>query len=312
METEAQTGSQSQAGANQDDRIWAAIAHGSAFFVIFGPIIPVILWFARRKKSAYIAFHALQAMVYQSLFFWTWVVLIPLLVIVMLVIALVAAIARLPDQNTGLLVGLLPQLVMWVTLLGTFVLYVGVGLWGAIACLLGRDFRYPFFGARMARALEYQGVSTALLPEEKEDHVVGAVCHSTLALLLWGLVTPLVVWITQHERSRFLRFQALQATIYQAIGLVGYLAFMILDFVFIFGSMALALSTNGQGSSGAPALLGLASLPFLACLCLFALAGPVYQILGFIAAVRVLNGHDFHYPILGRILASRLEPKEAA
>jgi hypothetical protein len=37
----------------------------------------------------------------------------------------------------------------------------------------------------------------------------------------------------------------------------------------------------------------------------------VYQVLAFVAAVRVLNGRDFHYPILGNLLASRLKPAEA-
>ena len=80
METQMQAESQPRAAsANQDDRIWVAIVHGSAFLVFFGPIIPVILWFTHRKKSAYVAFQALQAMIYQSLFLWTWVLLIPLL-----------------------------------------------------------------------------------------------------------------------------------------------------------------------------------------------------------------------------------------
>ena len=311
METDMQAGSQPQAAANQDDRIWAAIAHGSGFFVFFGPIIPVILWFTQRKKSAYIAFQALQAMVYQSLFFWTWVLLIPLLAILVLVVMAVAGLLLAQDQTRGFLIGLLPQLVIWGTMIGTFLLYTGIGVWGAIASLMGRDFRYPFFGERMARQLEYHGPETASVPEDKEDHVVGAVCHSTSALLLWGIITPIAVWITQHERSKFLRFQALQALIYQGIGLVAYFAFMMLYFVFFFGFMGAAMFAGNSASSAAPAWLGIAALPFLGIICVFAIAGLVYPALAFVAAVRVLNGHDFHYPILGSILASRLNPEEA-
>ncbi len=311
METQIQAGSQPQAAANQDDRIWAAIAHGSGFFVFFGPIIPVILWFTQRKKSAYIAFQALQAMVYQSLFFWTWVLLIPLLMIVIVAIMVLVGIVVARDPNNAFLMGFLPQLLIWGTMLGTFLVYTGIGVWGAIASLMGRDFRYPFFGERMARMLDYHGPDTASLPEDAEDHIVGAVCHSTSALLLWGIVTPIVVWITQHERSIFLRFQALQALIYQAIGIVAYFAFMMLYMVFFFGFMGAALFASNSSSSAAPAWLGIAMLPFLAIMCVFALAGLVYPVLAFVAAVRVWNGHDFHYPILGSILASRLKPAEA-
>ncbi len=306
-----QAGSEPRAAAaNQDDRIWAAIAHGSGFLVFFGPIIPVILWFTQRKKSAYVAFQALQAMVYQSLFFWTRVLLIPLLMIVLVVIMVFAGILLAQDQNNEFLIGFLPQLVIWGTLLGTFLVYTGIGVWGAIASLMGRDFRYPFFGDRMRRALEYHGPETASLPEDKEDQIAGAVCHSTSALLFWGILTPIVVWITQHERSAFLRFQALQALIYQAIGLVAYFAFMVLYFVFFFGFMGVTVFASTPGSSAPPAWMGLAALPFLAIMCVFALGGLIYPVLAFVAAVRVLNGHDFHYPILGNILAARLKPAE--
>ncbi len=311
METQMQAGSQPQAAVNQDDRIWAAIAHGSAFFVFFGPIIPLVMWFTQRKKSAYVAFQALQAMMYQSLFFWTWVLLIPLLMIVIVVIMVFLGIALARDQSNQFLIGFLPQLVIWGVLIGTFLVYAAIGLWGAIASLMGRDFRYPFFGDRMARSLEYQGPETASLPEDKEDHVVGAVCHSTAALVFWGIITPIVVWVTQHDRSKFLRFQALQATIYQTIGLIAYFVFIALYFVFVFGFMGLALFASGPNSSAFPAWMGLASLPFLAVVCLFAVAGPVYGVLAFVGAVRVLNGHDFHYPILGGIVAARLNPMEA-
>ncbi len=60
-----------------------------------------------------------------------------------------------------------------------------------------------------------------------------------------------------------------------------------------------------------PGWFSVAMLPVLAIWCVFAIGGPAFQILGFVAAVRVLNGHDFHYPILGRFIESRLKPGEA-
>ena len=312
METQMQAGSQSQTQLPQDERIWAALAHGSAFFVFFGPIIPVIVWFTQRKKSAYLAFQALQAMLYQSLFFWTWVLLIPLLMIVVVVIIIFSGILLAQDQNNEVLVALLPQILIWGTMIGTFLLYAGIGVWGAVASLTGRDFRYPFFGGRLARHLDYHGPQTASLLADKEDQVVGAVCHSTSVLLVFGIATPLLVWITQHERSMLLRFQALQALVYQAIGLIGYFAFTLLNFVFVFGSMGLALlSSEPNPSSAMPVWLGVATVTLIAFSCVFLLAALVYPVLAFVAVVRVLKGHDFHYPVLGRILAARLKPKEA-
>jgi uncharacterized Tic20 family protein len=215
------------------------------------------------------------------------------------------------NNNNDFLIGFLPQLVMLGTMLGVFLIYASIGLWGAVASLLGHDFHYPIFGERLARHLEYHGPETASLSEAREDHVVGAVCHSTSIMLLWGLATPIVVWITQHERSMFLRFQALQALLYQAIGLLAYFAFMALYFMSFFGLMGMAVFASGSDSSTMPAWLGIAMLPSLAIICLYSLGSLVYPVLAFVAAVRVLNGHDFHYPILGNILASKLKPAEA-
>ena len=186
-----------------------------------------------------------------------------------------------------------------------------IGLLGAIFALLGRDFRYPLFGARMARYLNYDGPANGTISEEKEDRVVAAVSHSTCVLLFLGLLTPITVWLTQHERSRFLRFQAMQAAIYQALGLIGYFTFMLLDIVLVFGMFGAALvSGPGGSSSGLPAWLPVIMLAFLCVMGSFALGIPLYHLFGFLGSVGVLRGRNFRYPILGNVLASRMKPVE--
>ena len=55
--------------ASSDEKILAALAHGSVFLMFLGPVVPVILWVTQRKKSNYVSFHALQAMGYQAFYF---------------------------------------------------------------------------------------------------------------------------------------------------------------------------------------------------------------------------------------------------
>ena len=45
-------------------------------------------------------------------------------------------------------------------------------------------------------------------------------------------------------------------------------------------------------------------------MCGLALAGPLYHLFGFLGMVNTLRGKDFRYPILGRMLASRMKPAE--
>ncbi len=300
------------AGKNQDDRIWAAVAHGSAFFVFFGPVIPLVIWVTQRKKSGYVTFHALQAMIYQSLFFWAWVLLIPLLALIVFGILILVGLGSKQATGGEPLLGMLPSILIFVVMLGTLLLYIGVGIEGAVASLMGRDFRYPFFGRRLARKLQYEGHAGSSILEDRENQVVGAVCHSTAVLALLGLITPFVVWFTQRERTKVLGFQAFQALAYQAVGLIGYGVFTALDLLFAVAMIPLSALSFGAGSSSGSSALALAVfLVMTLILCLFTLALPAYQILAFVAAVRVLNGHDFHYPILGRILSPREDHGEA-
>ncbi|MBI3739181.1 MAG: DUF4870 domain-containing protein, partial [Chloroflexi bacterium] len=53
-----------------DERLMAALAHGSVLLSFLGPIGPILIWISQRRKSAYASFHALQAMGYQMMFLW--------------------------------------------------------------------------------------------------------------------------------------------------------------------------------------------------------------------------------------------------
>ncbi len=41
-----------------EEKVLAALAHGSVLFAWFGPIAPTILWVTQRNKSKYVRFHA--------------------------------------------------------------------------------------------------------------------------------------------------------------------------------------------------------------------------------------------------------------
>lgn len=313
MESQAQAAGLpgAQAASSSDDRIWAALAHGSVVLSFVGPVVPLIMWIMQRKKSPYATFQALQAMVYQSLFFWLWITVVPLLMIIIVVVATMALAAADPRAASQPLVALGMQLVIFGVVIGSMLLYMATGVIGAIACLMGREFRYPFFGAGLERYLEYHEAQNAELSGEKQDHVVAAVCHSTVAILFWGIITPIVVWLTQQERSAFLRFQSMQAAIYQGLGLLAYFAAMALYILSIFGFMGAAIALDQSPDSAAPLWLVAPAIPLLFVGCAVALALPLYHLFAFLGAVGTLRGRDFRYPILGSILASRMKPAEA-
>ena len=135
----------------QDERVMAALAHGSILLGAFtngigGIGAALLIWLIQREKSAYVAGQALQALVYQvlvlivTMFFWCcWGGLWMLLM-------LPAIIANPNAYNNA------PPPGMWVGMtllcipLGIWALTILYGLWGAIRSLSGYDFRYALVG----------------------------------------------------------------------------------------------------------------------------------------------------------------------
>jgi len=149
-----------------EERLWAAVAHGSVwitfitgfltagFSVPVSVFIPLVVYFMFRKRSDYVAFHALQAFVVQLI--GTLGALALLVIggaawVVGLVVALIAI---------AILIGfvLVP---VW-GLVGIALLLVAIGLpfamllFGTIATIEtynGRDYRYPFVARWVDRQL---------------------------------------------------------------------------------------------------------------------------------------------------------------
>ncbi|RPI32719.1 MAG: DUF4870 domain-containing protein [Chloroflexota bacterium] len=158
----------------------------------------------------------------------------------------------------------------------------------------------------------------------REDQLVAAMCHASVLLPLIGIAMPLGVWISQRERSPLLRFQALQSLAYQLITLAVYLLLYACQFIGSFSFFPLSIFTallfpnsqsgpnySGPPDAAAPLILVffllfmfvVMALSFLQCI-----LGPLFVLTGLWAAGRILSGHSFRYPLLGRWIANRLDP----
>jgi uncharacterized Tic20 family protein len=272
-------------------------------------VVPTLLWSLQRRKSATVRYHALQAMSYQIISFWAWTILMPLLMIVIFV-GMFGAIALADSRNNEVLdafAGVVP-LVAYVPMLAMWGLYVLVGFIGAAAALMGRNFRYPFLGAPLARKLEYQPQPGAVISDTDEDQVAAAASHGACIIPMFGALLPLIVWITQKERGGLLRFQSLQALLYQALGTAAYLVIMVLyflSFLLMMGGTVLGAAAFGDNSDAGLIALLVTFLPATCLIVVLMIGGPLYHLFGFIASVRVLRGHDYNYPVLGRYLRKR-------
>ncbi|MFN2226811.1 MAG: DUF4870 domain-containing protein [Anaerolineae bacterium] len=142
---------------SQDERIMAALAHGSVLMFGMGIVAAIVLWVTQKEKSRYVAFQALQAVAYH-------IAGLAIFLVVMgcwLALYFVSFIPLMttPEESAG---GAL-----WIFLVTTFLMLVpfvqmGIwilgGWWGAVRALQGKDFRYVVIGRYLERWL---GESTA-------------------------------------------------------------------------------------------------------------------------------------------------------
>ena len=169
-------------------------------------------------------------------------------------------------------------------------------------------------GRRLEAFINYDH-ATGAVDEAKEEQFVAAMSHASAILFMWGVLSPLALWITQKDRSPYLRFQGLQAAIYQLLALVGYFAFMfvyIASFVAMFAIIAIVESNGaGSGNSVTAIVLLIFMLVMMLMWLVFMLALPTYHLFAMIAGIQILKGRDYRYPWLGNFLARRMKLDEA-
>lgn len=290
-----------------EERIIAVLAHLSALALGMGVFIPAIFWSTQREKSKYVAFQSLQAYGYQTLGYTLWMLVYLALCVAMLVVLTLTAL--LIDARPSLAE---PVAILWLSMLllgalGLIGVYLLIPVIAAVMCALGRDFRYPFLGERLAKFVGYapETAPDASLSDPAMDRFAAAMGHFSVIFLFWGLVGPLALWVLEGKRSALLRFQSAQNVVYQALGTLFYFVFM-LGYVF---SAFIAISLMEVPANEFP--IGIAALFMMLCsIAALGLLGPLYHILGQWAGLQVLRGQAYRFPLLGRWVARFLSPPE--
>ncbi|HVN15593.1 MAG TPA: DUF4870 domain-containing protein [Anaerolineales bacterium] len=134
-----------------------------------------------------------------------------------------------------------------------------------------------------------------------EERLMAALSH------FFGMLVALVIWITQKDKSNFVRFQALQAVGLDAILMVVTLLITPCVMFFTFAGMVISFSKMFQASASDPLTFLLPSATWLIYFLCMMPFGFVYMALRLIAAGSTLAGYNFHYPWLGKKVEGFLE-----
>ncbi|HEY3473033.1 MAG TPA: DUF4870 domain-containing protein [Anaerolineales bacterium] len=300
-----------------EERIWAVFSHLSSVAFGMGIVLPIIGWSEQRRKSKYASFQCLQALGYQSVGFTVWVLSYLLIVFLGAMILLVTLGSDPAGRQNPINLQTPGLIVFFLVLFGYFALYLLLPVLAAIACALGRDFRYPILGHRLTHYLHYEPAQEAegqlWLHEDHEFRWVAAMGHFSILILLWGMLAPLTALILQGKHSFFLRFQSIQTLVYQA-GTT--LLFVAGGMISALASVALPLlSLSVFAVDPDSLLLPVGLIVFIALLLLplviILLIVPLFHILGQWAGYRVLKGDNYRYPLVGKLVEKHISKKSA-
>ena len=170
--------------------------------------------------------------------------------------------------------------------------------------------------------------STVAGASSQDEKIMAAIGHATIIWPVMGIIAPLVVWATQREKSRFVAFQALQASVYHATlilagltcGACYFCAYlgMILGIMSVPVSMFLASPPGGPTLDELPpAALIPVGLGFVGMIVFYlAIFGLLFLGLavwgahvgyGLYGAAANLQGRKFRYAVIGPRLKRYLE-----
>jgi uncharacterized Tic20 family protein len=139
---------------SQEVRLLAAISHAAVLFTNIGFVVPIGIYLTQKKKSSYLAFQALQALIWQIVMF-VFSMLASSCMVGSIFIPVLLTTASQNEKLIGLISGggvfitiMISVFVMTIGNLG-FIIY---GIIGAVMTYQGKDFRYIIIGNRIDKS----------------------------------------------------------------------------------------------------------------------------------------------------------------
>lgn len=139
---------------SQDEKITAALAHVTVLLSFWGILAAIAIWVTQKEKSAFVAFQALQVIIYHLASIAVEMVLMALYMCSFFLFIPFSAGAEKASEGAATATPLffLPFCVFPLFFLAMFG-FVGYALYAAWETLQGRDFRYVIIGKRLERYL---------------------------------------------------------------------------------------------------------------------------------------------------------------
>ena len=145
-----------------------------------------------------------------------------------------------------------------------------------------------------------QKEATARTLPSQENRLLAALSHASILFSSAGVLVPLVIYVTQKNKSPYLGLQALQAFLWQITAFV----FMIITSSCMVGAVLLPtfLATSSPTSRSLEANAGGIFFLMMGSIFLMIFGNLAFLIYGIVGAFLAYQGKDFRYAIVGNLI----------
>ena len=131
------------------------------------------------------------------------------------------------------------------------------------------------------------------------NKLMSMLSHLSILIPNIGVIAPLVIWITQKDKSKFIRFNAIQAIFFQLVFFALVMLSIFVGFILMFVSLP-SLTANPDTAPGVLFWVSMGIMNLYFPLWLF------FSIYAIVAAVKSFKGKIFRYLIIGKIIEKRV------
>ena len=134
---------------------------------------------------------------------------------------------------------------------------------------------------------------------KSDEKLMSLLSHLAILIPNIGILAPIVIWLTQKEKSKFVRYHAIQAIFFQLLFFILLMLSLIAGIIL----MAISLIFSNVSSGGEPGVFFWVSMGIMNLYFPLWLFFSIYAI---VAAVKSFKGKTFRYLIIGKIIEKRV------
>ena len=132
-----------------------------------------------------------------------------------------------------------------------------------------------------------------------EEKIKSLLSHLSILIPNIGIMAPILIWVTQKDNSKFVRFNSLQAIFFQLISTAIMMLFIFVGIILMLVSVPVVIA-NPNAEPGAL---------FFVSMIFFFLYFPIWFIFiiyAIVGAVLSYQGKIFRYILIGKIIENKI------